>query len=259
MNSEGQPQVQREPHGPDDAAAPRLVLLPSEDGLLFAQPFLAALSARARVDVLHAPGWGERDKLPVWLRTVDELSYLYLDRLEGDGPHHAVGVSFGAWILLEAATKSPGLFASLTLVSPVGVKLNGREELQFADLFAAGLDERAERLYGIVDGGPDLASLDDPTLVAFARAQEATARFGWEPHLHSPGLAHRLHRVQCPALVIAGRASTLARTDDYPEQLAVRLGRPARVERIDGAGHRVDEQAPGPLADMILHFIEETG
>lgn len=240
-----------------------VLVAPGEDGVALAAPFVDALAASHEVVLCTPPGWRQGDALPVWLRTVDALSYLYLDVVDEEvwrsGPVHAVGVSFGAWILLEAATKSPGSFASLTLVSPVGVKLNGREETQFEDLYVLGLPDRAAALYGDAAVAPDLLALDDATLTSLAVAQEATARFGWVPYLHSAGLQHRLHRVSCPVLVVAGAQDRFVRdAHRYYDDLASRFGGPARVERVEGAGHRVEEERPAAVAGLIEQFVDET-
>ncbi len=240
-----------------------VLVAPSEDGVALAGPFVDALASSHEVVLCTPPGWRQGDALPTWLRTVDALSYLYLDvideQVSRSGPVHAVGVSFGAWILLEAATKSPEAFASLALVSPVGVKLNGREETQFEDLYVLGLFDRAAALYGDAAEAPDLLALDDATLTSLAVAQEATTRFGWVPYLHSAGLQHRLHRVRCPVLVVAGSQDRFVRNaHHYYDTLASRFGGAARVEWVEGAGHRVEEERPAAVAALIEQFVNES-
>jgi pimeloyl-ACP methyl ester carboxylesterase len=237
-------------------SGPPLLLLPGDDGLLFSDGFATALAKEHDVAVAQCPGWGDTP-LPVWLRSVDELSYLYLDAIErtfGGAAVPAVGVAFGAWVLLEAATKSPGSFSSIVLVSPVGVKLSARDQRQFADLFAANLDERARLLYADPASAPDFASLDDDVMRSVARAQEGLARFGWEPYLHSPGLRHRLHRVRCPVLIVRGSDDRFVQTAGYHDQLAAHFDR-AEVVTIAGGGHRVEEEQPERVADAVVGFI----
>lgn len=221
------------------------------DGWLFAHRFLTALDA---ADATLLPGF-DGQAPPVWNRTVDDLSYGLLDRLGGE-PVDAVGCSFGAWVLLEAAVKEPSKFRRLVLVSPVGVKLNARDERQFVDLFALSVNDRNGALYSSAAAGPDLAALDDDQLARLATAQEALARYAWEPYMHSRALRHRLHRIGCPTLVVHGGADRFVCSGDYFAQLTALIPG-ARCEMIDGAGHRVEEEAPDRLADLINRFLTE--
>jgi pimeloyl-ACP methyl ester carboxylesterase len=233
-----------------------LWVLHGMDGTLFADRFLTALAADHEVIVPRCPGWGGED-LPNWLRTVDELSYVYLDELErvsGGTACDAVGLSFGAWLLMAMATKNPSLFASLVLVSPLGVKLSDRTTRQFADVFAWSLDERAAALYATPPAG-GIAALDDEARCRLAHAQEGVARFGWEPYLHDPAMRHRLHRVQCSTLIVHGREDRFVQTGDYHEQLATCLGGPVEVCVAERAGHRVEEEQPDWLAATVGAFV----
>ena len=45
------------------------------------------------------------------------------------------GASFGGWVALEMAVRAPERFAKLVLLGTVGVKLGGREDRDFADIF----------------------------------------------------------------------------------------------------------------------------
>lgn len=219
------------------------------DGPWFMSQFLDALGP---ADVPTGPGWDGTEP-PVWLRSVDDLSYLLLDSIRE--PVAAVGLSFGAWVLLEAATKDPSRFTKLALVSPVGVKLNGRDERQFADLHALSLPERARALYRAEAAAPPLGALDDSQLTQLAYAQQAVARFGWEPYLHSRTLAHRLHRVRGPVLIAHGADDRFVPSVAYYRELARLFTPHAQVVSIDGAGHRVEEEQPGALARAVTQFL----
>ena len=80
--------------------------------------------------------------------TVKNISRADLrDKIAGGWAGQMIGVSFGAWLLLEMATKQPQSFSTLVLISPVGVKVTDRETAQFADLFARDIGARAAALY----------------------------------------------------------------------------------------------------------------
>ncbi|MEZ5855859.1 MAG: alpha/beta hydrolase [Hyphomicrobiaceae bacterium] len=117
-------------------SGPLLLFLHAEQ--LFDQtlPHLEALSRQWRVVAPRHPGFGPRP-LPEDFRSVDDLAYLYLDLLEQLEARDAVvvGASFGAWIALEMAVRNTSRMGKLVLSGPVGVKLSGREERDFADLF----------------------------------------------------------------------------------------------------------------------------
>ena len=241
-----------------------LLFLHGDDGPLAAEPFVEALRAArslpdAEVIAPTCPGWAG-EQIPVWLRTVDQLAYHYLDALErsATGPVMAVGASIGAWLLLEMATKQPQFFAALVLVSPVGVKLNDRETSQFSDLFARDIADRASALYADPTSARQrLALLDDHQLLGLATAQEAVARFGWEPYLHNPLLRHRLHRVTCPTAIVHGTDDRFVASLDYYRRLAALLGGPTSLMTIDDAGHRVEEEQPTALARTVLQFLRD--
>ena len=128
-----------------------MLFLHGDDGPVAAQPFVDALRAGlatpdAEVVAPTCPGWSQ-EPIPVWLRTVDQLAYHYLDALDrsATAPVIAIGASLGAWLLLEMATKQPRSFSALVLISPVGVKVTDRETAQFTDLFARDIAARASR------------------------------------------------------------------------------------------------------------------
>lgn len=241
-----------------------LLFLHGDDGPLAAQPFVDALRAAmatpaADVVTPTCPGWSQ-EPVPVWLRTVDQLAYHYLDALDRSttGPVVAIGASFGAWLLLEMATKQPKSFSALVLISPVGVKVTDRETAQFTDLFALDIADRASALYADPESAlRRLALLDDHEILGLAVAQEALARFGWEPYLHNPLLHRRLHRVKCPTAIVHGCDDAFVVSLDYYRRFAALFGGPTSLMTIDGAGHRVEEEQPVALAKTVLEFLRD--
>ena len=142
--------------------------------------------------------------------------------------------------------------------SPVGVKTTNRETAQFSDLFACDIADRAAALYADPAGALQrLALLDDPQLLGLASAQEAVARFGWEPYLHNPLLRHRLHRVTCPTAIIHGTEDRFVASLDYYRRLAALFGGPTSLFAIEGAGHRVEEEQPTALSRCVLDFLRD--
>lgn len=243
-----------------------VLFLHGDDGPQAAAPFVDALraalpAADEQVVAPTCPGWSS-EPVPVWLRTVDQLAYHYLDALDraATRPVAAVGASFGAWLLLEMATKQPKSFSALVLISPIGVKLTDRETAQFNDLFVRDIDARASLLYADAARATQRQTqLDDHQLLEFAIAQEALTRFGWEPYLHNPLLRHRLHRVTCPTAIVHGAEDAFVTSPDYYRRLSALLRGPTELLSIADAGHRVEEEQPDALSRAVVGFLREHG
>src|ERR1700750_2661761 len=84
-------------------SGPDLVLLHGLDGMLFAEPFAAALAENFTVHVPALPGWGGTAR-DARYRTIDDLAYPVLDAIDAlPGPAHLVGCSIGGWLAAEVA------------------------------------------------------------------------------------------------------------------------------------------------------------
>ena len=142
-----------------------------------------------------------------------------------------VGASFGAWVAASAAVKSTALISSLVLVAPVGIKVGDRDTRDFVDLYAIPRHEALAAIYG-AGPRPDLAALGPEDFLYLAQAQEAMARYGFQPYLHDPALVHRLHRIGVPTLVLWGN------DDQF-------VSGPRGVRRHLRRGHRPERQPPG--------------
>jgi pimeloyl-ACP methyl ester carboxylesterase len=233
-----------------------LLFLHGEDGLLFSGPFLDGLAAHFDVVAPSHPGWAGSPR-PSHVRTVDDISYVYLDLLDAiEGRPLLVGASIGGWIAAEMATKAPERIAGLVLVAPLGVRQGSRMDRTFVDIYASAPDTVRASLYGDVRRAPDLSALSEQEFVQLATAQEAVARYGWEPYLHNPQLRHRLSRLRLPTLVVAGGADRFVIAPGYYGRYAGLIGAHAELCVVDGAGHRVEEEAPAELAGIVGRFVD---
>src|SRR5271156_3183252 len=100
-----------------------LLFLHAENGI---EPALAAIDELAKAAHVIAPthpGFG-RSELPSGTRTVDDLSYFYLDLLDQFDLDDltVIGVSLGAWIAAEIAVKSTARMSRLVMAHPVRIK-----------------------------------------------------------------------------------------------------------------------------------------
>ena len=236
---------------------PTVVFLHGDNGQLFAAPFIEALAVDFRVIAPVLPGWAGTER-PRHLISVDDLAYVLLDLLDSLDLRdvHLVGASIGAWTAAEVVTKSQARVASLTLCAPVGIKFAGREQRSFVDLYATKFNDVAGLMYGDQRRAPDLGKSDDAELLELAQAEEAVARFGWEPYFHSRSLRHRLHRIQIPTLVVGGTDDRFVLEDRYIDQWVQALGGNATGVSIEGAGHRIEEECPRELAEVVEQFVK---
>ena len=236
---------------------PPLLFLHGGDYVAQNRPFLDRLARHFRVVAPRAPGFGATPR-PPWCRTVHDIAYLYLDLLDRLDLRDTllVGASFGGWVALELAVRSEARLGRLVLIDSLGVKFGGREERDIADIYALPGDEVLRRSF--VDPAravPDYGKLDDSEALAIARDREATALYGWKPYMHDPALAHWLHRITRPALVLWGEADGIV-APAYGERLAAALPH-ARFQCLAAAAHHPQIEQPEAVAQAIRRFSEE--
>jgi pimeloyl-ACP methyl ester carboxylesterase len=233
-----------------------LLFLHAENGIEPALAAIDALAMGARVIAPTHPGYG-RSELPKGTRTIDDLSYFYLDMLDQLDLRDltVVGVSLGAWIAAEIAVKSSARFARLVMANAVGVKVGTRETRDIVDVFALTEKEFIDIAYcDPARGARDYKSLPDIEVLAAARAREATARFAWNPYFHNPRLKSLLHRICIPTLFLWGahdRVLSEAYGRAYCEMIPG-----ARFEPIERAGHFPDHEQPSAFAEKVLTFVK---
>ena len=238
-------------------SGPPLFFLHGGDYVAQNRPILDRLARRWRVVAPRHPGFGNTPR-PAWFRTVGDIAYLYLDLIDRLDLKDAllVGHSFGGWVALEMAVRAPARLGRLVLIDALGVKFSGREERDIADLYALPADEVLRRSFVDPAGAvPDYEKLADAELLAIARDREATALYGWKPYMHNPALAHWLHRVARPALVLWGEKDGVV-APGYGEKLAASLPQ-ARFERIAGAAHYPQVEQPDAVAVAIETFAQQ--
>ena len=87
------------------------------------QPHVAALSAAGPVYAIDFPG-DPGASVPRTLMTPPDTCAGWLDEVLaqlGGQPAHLVGTSFGGWVAMNQALRSPGRVASITLLDPAGL------------------------------------------------------------------------------------------------------------------------------------------
>jgi pimeloyl-ACP methyl ester carboxylesterase len=217
-------------------------------------PLYERLSESVDLIAPEHPGYGETE-MPEWLDGFDDLVIHYdmlLDALELERVH-LVGYSLGGWIAAELAVFYPRRFESLTLITPIGLRIPGKPP---ADIFAMDPETLFATFFNDPTNAhqvaPDMESLDE---VAHQFGEMATlARLAWNPRF-DPKLERRLQRISCPTLVVRAEHDRFV-----PDELAQRYVEAiagARMATVPGTGHALIVEQPEKTADTVSAFIKE--
>ncbi|MGA7431671.1 MAG: alpha/beta hydrolase [Xanthobacteraceae bacterium] len=238
----------------EQGAGKPLLFLHAENGIEPARPVIDVLAKTARVLAPTHPGFGRSD-LPKGMRSVDDISYFYLDLLDqlDLSDLTVVGIGFGAWIAAEIAVKSTARMARLVMANAVGIKVGDRETRDIADIFAVTEPDYLAMVYcDPAAGRRDYKALPDAEVLAVARAREATARFAWNPYFHNPRLKSRLHRIRIPTLFLWGTHDRML-SEAYGRTYCAMIPG-ARFDTIEHAGHFPHEEQPQIFAEKVFAF-----
>lgn len=218
-------------------------------------PLYQMMAERCDFIAPEQPGFGETP-MPKWFRSFDDLTLLYdqlftqlgLERI------HLIGFSMGGWAAAEFASFYPRRLKSLSLITPVGLRLPDNPGV---DIFQLPPAELMDRLFEdkavMMDFLPDPNNFDEGIHLYSEFA--AAARLMWAPR-YNLALERRLQRVTCPSLVVGAANDRLVpneMSDRYAEVLPN-----CRLVRLAGTGHEPCLERPRALADALLGLIEET-
>ena len=237
---------------------PPLVLLHSEDAYEINLGLIGKLSATFEVFVPRMPGFG-KSTLPESIRSIDDISYIWLDLLDDFDLRDVtlVGFSVGAWLAMEIATKTSNRLKRLVLTGAVGAKFGGAYDRDIEDIYFHPADRvRAMRFHDpTCDPHADLTGLSKAQALAVARQRETIALLCWDPYMHSRSLADRLHRVTPPTRVIWGAKDGVT-APKYGRKLARYLP-DADFVSIPRAGHFPHVEQPGLFWQALDEFVSD--
>lgn len=217
-------------------------------------PFYAMLAEGLDFVAPEAPGFGETP-MPPWIRGFDDLTILYdqlfdqlgLDRI------HLIGFSMGGWAASEFAAYFPRRLKSLSLITPVGLRL---EDDPGVDLFQLDPPDLMDRLFKdkevMKQWLPDSENFDES--IHMYSEFSAAARMMWAPR-YNLALERRLQRLSCPSQVIGAEEDRLvpnAMSDKFASVLPN-----CKLIRLEGTGHEPLLERPRELADTLTTFIAE--
>ena len=248
-------------------AAPPAVFFAGIGGLPQWPPFLSELAQTRRVIAPSLPGFPgaehfrHLDSLLDWIvQAVETLEALNTLPGGSGGPVDLVGSSVGGALAAEVAALAGPLVRRLALIAPFGC-FDASEPA--ADIWAQvpGPDtipnlvcEHPERwlaLWEVPEGGDALE-----WQVMQARAQEAAARLLFP--FGDTGVLRRLHRVDCPTLLLRG-AKDRVLPASYNVRFADALAGPVRSATIADAGHLAELDAPEAMAREVHAFLADQG
>lgn len=217
-------------------------------------PMYEMLAEKVDFIAPESPGFGETP-MPNWFRDFSDLSIIY-DQLFtqlGLDKIHLIGYSMGGWAASEFAAYYPRRLKSLTLIVPVGLRL---EDNPGVDLFQLGPEELMNRLFNdkkvmaeFMEGMDDF----DEGIHLYAEFT-AAARLMWAPR-YNLALERRLQRLSCPTMVVRAEDDHLI-PNEMAEKFAATLPN-CRLVKIPETGHEPCLERPKELVSEIAGFISE--
>jgi pimeloyl-ACP methyl ester carboxylesterase len=224
-------------------------------------PLYEELAKDFDVVVPEHPGFGDT-KMPEKLKDFSDLVLHYdslIDQLDLDGAH-LVGHSMGGWIAASLAIFYPRRFASLTLIAPLGARV---EDEPAADTFRWSPEVAGEMLLnGTAERYLELLEQGDPFEQTLHDYSESItfARLTWNPR-YDIRFDWRLARVAVPTLVLHpadDRVIPQSHSEHFAELIPG-----ARFELLEGvrdepAGHLAIIQQPAELAAKIGAHAQAT-
>lgn len=213
---------------------------------------LAAARPVIAIDTVGEPGPSDQtraiDSGDEWSQWLDEV----LTAL-GVGQAHLVGTSYGGWIALRHALRSPHAVASLALLDPGGF---GKVSPKFmAWVIACGLTGFLPRRIRHTLAQPlrNEALRDDEAMPLV----KATFGFRRKHILPTPLTDNELEQITAPTLMLVGGHSQLYDAREVAAKITARMPN-AVAEIIPEASHDVVLWHPGELAEQIVAFAADT-
>ena len=233
-----------------------VLVLHSEDAYETGSTLIDTLAKKREVIQFNMPGYG-KSSLPKNLRTIDDISYLYLDILDQLELKKVtiLGFSVGAWLAAEMASKSCERIQKLVLTGALGVKFGGPYVRDIEDIYYHPREKVRELKFHDTNKDPDfdMTSYNTRQSLIVARRREVIAKFCWDPYFHNPALKTRLARISVPTLVVWGSNDGLTRPK-YGRAYAKHIDG-ARFTEIPRAGHYPHVEQPGAFQRKIEKFI----
>jgi pimeloyl-ACP methyl ester carboxylesterase len=218
-------------------------------------PFFQAWAKKFRVLVPTHPGFGASGGFDQ-IDTIEDMAFHYVEMFDALGLEEVIigGVSLGGWIAAEFAVRWPERVKKLWIADAPGLWV---EDEPLGDLFRVMQDRAKVRELLFHDPHSYMAKLviqdepDEEKLLGAYQALTVLARLVWE-RPYDPKLAARLHRVQCPTLLLWGANDRLV-PPAYGEAYRKYLPH-AEMKRIPNCGHLLMFEREAEFVDAVARF-----
>jgi pimeloyl-ACP methyl ester carboxylesterase len=220
-------------------------------------PFYQSWAANFDVFVPTHPGFGQSGGFER-IDTIEDMAFHYIEMFDALGLGEVVlgGVSLGGWIAAEVAVRWPERVRKLWIADAPGLWVQGtpladlfrytREPAKLRELMFYEPDSYVARMI-IVD------KPDEERMIKGFQAMTVLARLVWD-RPYDPKLAERLHRVQCPVLLLWGDHDRLV-PPAYGEEYHKYLPQ-AELKLIPNCGHLPMFERETEFVETIAHFAK---
>lgn len=213
-------------------------------------PYYQSLSKHFRVFVPTHPGFGKSGGFDQ-ITSIEDMAFHYVEMFDALGLDEVIlgGVSLGGWIAAEFAVRWPERVKKLWIADAPGLWV---EDEPLPDLFRIMTDRVKMRELLFHDPTGAMAALiirdepDEQSMMMAYQSMTVLARLVWE-RPYDPKLAQRLHRIQCPTLLLWGAHDRLvppAYGVAYKKHIAG-----AEMKLIKDCGHL-------PMFEKEAEFVE---
>ncbi len=204
---------------------------------------------------LGRSGQGQQYSLPLYASDLDRL-------LDGLDIERAVifGVSWGGVLVQRFALDYPERCAAI-VVDSSSAAVNGAASdnwYQRGEVARAGAEALAGRALEPAFEGHVTVTEGDSREVAPEHLESYVAESRAVAGLREHPLTPYLHRIECPALIVAGGKDTVAGAGGSV-QMARAIGDNARLEIFQEAGHGVYAQDREKFRSLLLEFLTDHG
>ena len=219
-------------------------------------PFYQSWSKQFTVYVPTHPGFHQSTGFDQ-IDTIEDMAFHYVELFDALGLKEIIlgGVSLGGWIAAEFACRWPERVKKLWLSGAPGLWV---DEEPLPDLFRDMANPLRLRELLFADPESYMAKLiisteaDDEQKLAAYQAMTVLARLVWEKP-YSPKLAARLHRVQCPTLLLWGDRDRLV-PPSYGDAYHKALPH-AEMKRIANCGHLGMFEKEAEFVNEVMHSV----
>ncbi|MGH7965429.1 MAG: alpha/beta fold hydrolase [Candidatus Binatia bacterium] len=232
-----------------------LLFLHGAGGPMVGAPFLDELAKHFTVYAPAHPGFGAGQGVEHLDDIIDFALYYhdFLDELQIENPH-IIGHSMGGMLAAEMTALAPYRVNRLVLVGPAGLWL---DEAPIPDFFTFN----PQQLFEVALHDPEgplgqmlVEQMKNPeVMLEMYKCMASAGKFMWP--IPDKGLKKRIHRIQCPTLVLWGASDKLIPPVYGDAFLKAIPG--ARLVTLPQAGHLPMLEQQDEFVQAVTNFLLE--